>query len=163
VSIGFDRMLNALEAADRVEPFDKWPPYDIARTGEDDYRITVAVPGFSRDELTVTQEHDTLVVSGEKAGKEDAGRYLHHGIAGRVFQHRFELADHVTVTGAGLADGLLVIELKRELPEEMKPRRIAISAGGALPRVAADGIEAGQAAAWMSAQDATDRNTERTT
>lgn len=103
-SIGFDRMLSALEAASRVETIDNWPPYDIAKTGEDDYRITMAVAGFSQDDLALTQEQNMLMVSGQKAF-EDSGDYLHRGIAGRSFQRRFELADHVKVVGASLVNG----------------------------------------------------------
>ncbi len=145
-SIGFDRMLNALEAASRVEQIDNWPPYDIAKTGEDDYRITMAVAGFSQDELTVTQEQNMLVVSGQKTG-EDNGEYLHRGIAGRAFQRRFELADHVKVVGASLVNGLLTIDLKRELPDEMKPRRIEIATDNGLPAVETKKIEADKQAA----------------
>lgn len=125
-SIGFDRLLGALENAGRGGPIDNWPPYDIAKLGEDEYRVTMAVAGFSRDELTITHEPNMLVVSGQKAG-EDNGQYLHRGIAERAFQRRFELADHVEVTGASLMNGLLTIDLKRELPEEMKPRKIEIA------------------------------------
>lgn len=131
-TIGFDRMLRALETASRVTALDNWPPYDIVKTAEDDYRISMAVAGFNEDELTITQEQNMLLVSGQKSEDED-GQYLHRGIAGRPFQRRFELADHVKVTGAGLVNGLLTIELKRELPERMKPRRIAIAAGEATP------------------------------
>ena len=145
-SIGFDRMLNALEAASRVESIDNWPPYDIAKLGEDDYRITMAVAGFGESDLTITQEQNMLLVSGQKAG-EDAGEYLHRGIAGRAFQRRFELADHVKVGGASLTNGLLTIDLKREIPEEMKPRRIEIAAGEALPKVTTRQIEAEKQAA----------------
>ncbi|MET3660298.1 Hsp20 family protein [Aquamicrobium ahrensii] len=125
-SIGFDRLVNALEAASRVESIDNWPPYDIAKTDEDDYRITMAVAGFSEDELSITQEQNMLLVAGSKATDENA-QYLHRGIAGRSFQRRFQLADHVRVEGATLVNGLLTIDLRREIPEEMKPRRIAIS------------------------------------
>lgn len=145
-SIGFDRMLNALEAASRVETIDKWPAYDIAKTGEDDYRITMAVAGFGQDELGITQEQNMLLVSGQKAG-EDKAEYLHRGIAGRTFQCRFELADHVKVVGASLVNGLLTIDLKREIPEEMKPRKIEIAAGKALPKVETKQIEAEKQAA----------------
>jgi molecular chaperone IbpA len=145
-SIGFDRVLDALEAASRVESIDKWPPYNIAKIGEDDYRITMAVAGFNQDELTVTQEQNMLVVSGEKTG-EDNGQYLHRGIDGRAFQGRFELADHVKVSDAGLVNGLLTIELKRELPDEMKPRRIAIVSTGSLPKLETKRIDAGKQAA----------------
>ena len=145
-SIGFDRMLNALEAASRVETFDNWPPYDIAKTDDETYRVSLAVAGFSPDELSITQEQNMLMVSGQKAG-EDNGQYLHRGIAGRAFQRRFELADHVKVVGANLVNGLLTIDLKRELPEEMKPRRIEIATGEALPQAETRQIEAGKHAA----------------
>ncbi|PBB79264.1 molecular chaperone Hsp20 [Mesorhizobium sp. WSM3879] len=135
-SIGFDRMLNALETASRIETADNWPPYDIAKSGEDDYRITMALAGFSQDELAITQEQNMLMVSGQKAG-EDNGEYLHRGIAGRAFQRRFELADHVKVVDASLVNGLLTIDLKREIPEEMKPRRIEITADKSSPKAAA--------------------------
>lgn len=144
--IGFDRMLNALEAASRVEAIDSWPPYDIAKLGDDDYRITMAVAGFGQDELTLTQEQNMLVVSGRKAG-EDNDRYLYRGIAGRDFQRRFELAEHVKILGASLADGLLTIDLRREIPEDMKPRRIPITAAQALPKAQPRQIAASQQAA----------------
>ena len=145
-SIGFDRMLNALEAASRIETVDNWPPYDIAKTSEDDYRISMAVAGFAQDELDITQEQNMLMVSGQKAG-EDKGEYLHRGIAGRAFQRRFELADHVKVVGASLVNGLLTIDLKREIPEEMKPRRIEIAADKAMAKGATKKIEAERQAA----------------
>ncbi|WP_273786725.1 Hsp20 family protein [Brucella intermedia] len=145
-SIGFDRMLNALEAASRVESIDNWPPYDIAKLGEDDYRITMAVAGFGEKELTLTREQNMLLVAGQKADEESV-QYLHRGIAGRAFQRRFELADHVKVVGASLVNGLLTIDLKREIPEEMKPRRIEIAAGEALPKVETKQIEAEKQAA----------------
>jgi molecular chaperone IbpA len=132
-SIGFDRLFGALEAASRLDPAGNWPPYDIVKTDDDDYRITMAVAGFSRDELTITHEPNLLVVSGQKAG-QDNGRYLHHGIAERTFQRRFELADHVKIVAANLENGLLTVDLKRELPEAMKPRRIEIATGTALPK-----------------------------
>jgi molecular chaperone IbpA len=145
-SIGFDRMLNALETASRVETIDNWPPYDIVRSGEDAYRISMAVAGFGQDELSITQEPNMLMVSGQKAG-EDSGQYLHRGIAGRAFQRRFELADHVKVVGASLVNGLLTIDLKREIPEEMKPRRIEIAGDQSLPKVEAKQIETEKRAA----------------
>lgn len=145
-SIGFDRMLSALESASRVETIDNWPPYDIAKTGEDDYRITMAIAGFSQDDLVITQEQNMLMVSGQKSDEDDS-QYLHRGIAGRSFQRRFELADHVKVVGANLMNGLLTIDLKREIPEEMKPRRIEIAAGEALPAAETKQIEAEKQAA----------------
>jgi molecular chaperone IbpA len=133
-SVGFDRIFDVLENASRLTTIDNWPPYDIAKSGEDDYRITMAVAGFSQDELTITHQPNMLVVSGSQAGEEN-GEYLYRGIAGRAFERRFELADHVKVAGASLENGLLTIDLKREIPEEMKPRRIAIgSAAKAKPQ-----------------------------
>ena len=141
-SVGFDRMLDALESASRVASIDNWPPYDILRLGEDDYRIDMAVAGFTQDDLTITQEQNMLMVAGQKSDEgEENGQYLHHGIAGRAFQRRFDLADHVKVVGASLMNGLLTIDLKRELPEEMKPRRIAVATGEALPKVEAKRTE----------------------
>ena len=133
-SIGFDRVFDLLENASRTPSVDNWPPYDIARTGEDAYRITMAVAGFGQDELSIVHELNMLVVSGERIA-EDNGDYLHRGIAGRPFERRFELADHVKVTGAGLVNGLLTIDLQREIPEEMKPRKIEIGGGKAGSRI----------------------------
>ncbi|CAH2401026.1 Hsp20 family protein [Mesorhizobium ventifaucium] len=129
-SVGFDRIFNMLENASRAATIDNWPPYDIAKVGEDDYRITMAVAGFSQDELTISHQPNMLVVSGSQNG-EDNGEYLYRGIAGRAFERRFELADHVKVAGASLENGLLTVDLKREIPEEMKPRRIAIAGSAA--------------------------------
>lgn len=145
-SIGFDRIFNLLESASGVEAIDNWPPYDITKAGDDSYRITMAVAGFSQDELTVTHEPNLLTVAGQKSG-EDNTQYLHHGIAGRAFQRRFGLADHVKVANASLENGLLTIDLKRELPEEMKPRRIAIAGASALPKVEAPQAKAEKRAA----------------
>ena len=125
-SIGFDRVFDLLENATRVQAIDNWPPYDIARTGNDSYRITMAVAGFGQDELEISAQPNLLVVTAEKRA-EASGEYLHRGIATRSFTRRFELADHVKVTGATLVNGLLTIELARELPDAMKPRRIPIT------------------------------------
>jgi molecular chaperone IbpA len=138
--IGFDRVFDLLESADRAATTDSWPPYDIVQTGEDAWRITMAVAGFSQDELTLTQEQNMLVVQGARSA-EDKAQYLHRGIAGRTFERRFELADYVRVTSAGLENGLLTIDLVRELPEAMKPRRIAVG------KADAKAIEGGKAAA----------------
>jgi molecular chaperone IbpA len=132
-SIGFDRVFDLLENANRVEAIDNWPPYDIAKTGDDTYRITMAVAGFSQEELEISAQPNLLMVTGQK-GAQAGGEYLHHGIAARSFTRRFELADHVKVTGATLVNGLLTIELQREIPEAMKPRRIEIASS---PSVAA--------------------------
>lgn len=129
-SIGFDRVFDLLDNASRVSSIDNFPPYDIAKTGEDAYRIQMAVAGFGQDELSITTEPNLLIVSGEKA-TDKQGEFLHRGIANRNFTRRFELADHVKVMAANLVNGLLTVELQREIPEAMKPRRIAI--GGSAP------------------------------
>lgn len=145
-SIGFDRVFDLLENASRTTSADNWPPYDIARTADDTYRITMAVAGFAPDELSVMHEPNMLVVAGERAA-EDNGDYLHRGIAGRPFERRFELADHVKVVNASLVNGLLTIDLKREIPEEMKPRRIEIATSKATSKAAPKTIAAEQEAA----------------
>jgi len=126
-TVGFDRMLGALEAATRATGSDNWPPYDIVRTGENEYRIDMAVAGVDQDDITITQERNTLTVTGHR-NEEPGGQveYLHRGIAGRGFERQFELVDHVNVVNACLVNGLLTIKLHRELPEAMKPRRIEI-------------------------------------
>jgi molecular chaperone IbpA len=130
-SVGFDRIFDLLENATRVQAIDNWPPYNIEKVGEDQYRITMAVAGFSPDELNLTSQPNWLVVSGQKQGEEST-QYLHRGIATRSFERRFELADHVKVKDARLDNGLLTIELVREVPEEMRPRRIEVQAWNAL-------------------------------
>ena len=132
-TVGFDRMFDLLRHSTRggVDEHHNYPPYDIERTGEDSYRVTLAVAGFRPEELTVTAQQNLLLVTGDRHGNGgDPQRHvLYRGIAGRSFERRFELADHVKVVGASLADGLLTIELQREVPETMRPRRIEI--GGA--------------------------------
>lgn len=123
-SVGFDRVFSLLENASRTQA-DNWPPFDTVKLSEDAYRITMAVAGFAQNELDISMQPNLLIVSGEHKG-DDSLEYLHRGIANRAFTRRFELADHVHVTQASLANGLLSIELKREIPEAMKPRRIAI-------------------------------------
>jgi molecular chaperone IbpA len=130
-SVGFDRIFDLLENATRVQAIDNWPPYNIEKADEDQYRITMAVAGFSPDELNLTSQPNWLVVSGQKQGEEST-QYLHRGIATRSFERRFELADHVKVKDARLDNGLLTIELVREVPEEMRPRRIEVQAWNAL-------------------------------
>jgi molecular chaperone IbpA len=127
-TIGFDRVFDLLENASRAQSFESWPPYDIVRTSEDSYRITMAVAGFSESELTITHQPNLLIVAGNKP--ETEGEYLHRGIPGTSFDRRFELADHVKVANADLRNGLLTVTLVREVPEEMKPRKISINAGG---------------------------------
>ena len=131
-SVGFDRMLDLLQHSTRGGAEENYPPYDIERTGEDSYRVTLAVAGFRPEELTVTAQQNLLLVAGDKraGGGEQQRQVLYRGIAGRSFERRFELADHVKVVGANLSDGLLTIELRREVPEAMRPRRIEIGGAG---------------------------------
>ena len=133
-AIGFDRMADMLSNAQRVDS-NGYPPYNIESLGEDHYRITMAVAGFSRDELDIVSEQNTLSVSGSKAeaveDNDDDREFLYRGIANRSFERRFQLADHVKVAGADLENGLLHVELQRELPERMKPRKIEIGSGDA--------------------------------
>jgi molecular chaperone IbpA len=128
-AVGFDRLATLLEAAAKAETSSGYPPYNIETVGEDAYRIELAVAGFRPDELTVDVKENVLTVAGRKAASDEGRRYLHRGLAERNFDRRFQLADHVAVIDAQLADGLLSISLKRELPESLKPRRIEIAAG----------------------------------
>lgn len=126
--VGFDRIFDVLDTASRVQPFDNWPPYDIIKKGEDHYRIVMAVAGFEQDELMLTDRPNLLIVSGAKNDEQESqdSVYLHKGIAAREFERRFELADYVKVAHASLRDGLLTIELQRDIPDALKPRRIEI-------------------------------------
>jgi molecular chaperone IbpA len=131
-TVGFDRMARIMDAAMAAErPTRSYPPYNIARRDEDHYRITLAVAGFGESDLHVQTLNGRLVVTGRVEGDEEGVQYLHRGIAGRSFEHVFQLADHLRVTGARLDNGLLHIELERELPEALKPRTIAIASGAA--------------------------------
>lgn len=145
-SIGFDRVFNLLENAQRARSVSDWPPYDIVKTGDDSYRIAIAVAGFSRDDLDITFQSNLLTVTGRKQDAPAEG-YLHRGIASRPFEHRFELADHVRVDSADLNNGLLSIELVREIPEEMKPRKISIESAPALGKLGSPAQIEGQKAA----------------
>lgn len=124
-AIGFDRLTDALESANRADA-GGYPPYNIELTGEDQYRITLAVAGFSADEIDIEVKENMLTVSGKKNPDVADRKYLHRGIAERGFQRSYQLADYVRVDGADLKDGLLHIQLVREVPEAMKPRRIKI-------------------------------------
>ena len=134
-TVGFDRLFSMLDqvgGGDANAP--TYPPYNIERTGENAYRITVAVAGFTEADLSIESKENTLTIRGEKQAKtEEAGEVLYQGIAARTFERRFQLADHVEVRGAALENGLLHVDLVREIPEAMKPRRIAI--GGNTPKV----------------------------
>jgi molecular chaperone IbpA len=124
-TIGFDRLDEVMDFA--LQANESYPPYNIEATGEDAYRVTLAVAGFEPDELTVTQRENMLIVGGaRKKDEQEQSEVLWQGIAARPFQHRFQLADYVKVTGAKLVNGLLTIDLARELPEAMKPRTIQI-------------------------------------
>ncbi|MDH3595218.1 MAG: Hsp20 family protein [Rhodospirillales bacterium] len=132
-TVGFDRLTSLLDTASRVDEATLgYPPYNIEKTGEETYRITMAVAGFGEADLDVTVQENSLVIKAGKAKPEaDKGvRYLHRGIATRAFERRFDLADHIQVTGARLENGILSIELEREVPEAMKPRSIAIETKG---------------------------------
>jgi molecular chaperone IbpA len=126
--VGFDRLADLLDSAS-TEAATGYPPYNIERTDENAYRIEIAVAGFKPDELAIEVKENLLTVEGRKVANDDTRRFLHRGLAERNFQRRFQLADYVVVTDAKLADGLLQISLKRELPEALKPRRIEITAG----------------------------------
>jgi molecular chaperone IbpA len=127
-TVGFDRfadMMDRVLASDVSQP--TYPPYNIEKTDENAYRISIAVAGFAADDLSVEVKENQLVVSARKAEEDEGRTYLHRGIATRAFERRFHLADHVRVTGASHADGMLHIDLEREIPEALKPRRIAIT------------------------------------
>lgn len=132
-TVGFDRLFSMLDSMGQPDSAQTYPPYNIERTGEDAYRITMAVAGFGEDELHLEAHRNVLTVKGEKSEQKDGegAELLYRGIAGRTFERRFQLADHVEVSGAELKNGLLHIDLVREVPEELKPRRIAISASKA--------------------------------
>jgi molecular chaperone IbpA len=131
-SIGFDRLFDLVDESLRYEPEDNYPPCNITRTGENTYRIALAVAGFRPDQINVSVNQNMLIVSGTADQSQDKGEYLYRGIAGRSFERRFNLADYVEVKGANIDDGLLQIALQLELPEAMKPRRIDIKSGNAI-------------------------------
>ena len=126
-AIGFDRLARLVEGSRGAEP-QAYPPYNIERVGEDQYVLTMAVAGFSEAEIELELRADTLTITGNPAQTDAQRSYLHRGIAGRAFERRFVLADHLVVKGAELANGLLHVSLQREVPEALKPRRIAINA-----------------------------------
>ena len=135
-TVGFDRVFNLLDAvSSQASSTNGYAPYNIEKAGENAYRIVMAVAGFSEAELNVTQKENELQVAGQAAanGEEDKKQYLYRGIAGRNFDRRFQLADHVKVVGAKLTNGLLTIELQREVPEEKKARAIPVVNGGEQP------------------------------
>ena len=134
-TIGFDRLFDMLETSGRGAASDNYPPFNLERVAEDRYRITLAVAGFTRDEIEITAQQNLLLVAGRKDDKAPKGDFLHVGIANRSFERRFELADFVLVQDARLNDGLLVVDLVREIPEAMKPKTVAIKTGAPLAAV----------------------------
>jgi molecular chaperone IbpA len=133
-TVGFDRLFDMLENSSAGQTQENYPPFDLIKTGENDYRIELAVAGFKPGEIDITAQQNVLIVSGRKTEEnEQKGQdYIYRGIANRSFERRFALADHIQVKGADLKDGLLAIELVREIPEAMKPRKIDI--GGSQPK-----------------------------
>ena len=134
-TVGFDRLFDMLENSSVGQGQENYPPFDLIKLGENDYRIELAVAGFKPDEIDITAQENVLLVSGRKKEEAEEGKgsdYIYRGIATRSFERRFALADHIQVRGADLKDGLLAIELKREIPEAMKPRKIEI--GGTQPQ-----------------------------
>jgi molecular chaperone IbpA len=130
-TVGFDRLFQLLDSVGGVESdASTYPPYNIERTADNQYRITMAVAGFTKDEIDIQVKEQSLTVKGEKKAAEKEAQYLHRGIAARSFERRFQLADHVEVTGADLADGLLHIDLVRNVPERLKPRSVQIGTSG---------------------------------
>ena len=127
-TVGFDRMFDLLENLNKAEA-GGYPPYNIERLDENQYRITLAVAGFAENDLDIELHETALTIKGARPESDNGRTYLHQGIAGRSFERRFQLADHVRVDGATLENGLLNIELKREVPESMKPRKVTISNG----------------------------------
>lgn len=139
-TIGFDRLFSMFDQAAGVETMPSYPPYNIERTGENAYRISVAVAGFAASDLSIETRENTLTIKGSRERRDEDGpprEMLYQGIAARAFERRFQLADHVHVTGATLENGLLHVDLLRELPEAEKPRQIPIVTAGAKPQVAA--------------------------
>ncbi|MCO5065046.1 MAG: Hsp20 family protein [Rhizobiaceae bacterium] len=135
-TVGFDRLFNMLDTLATPEGGQTYPPYNIERTGENSYRISMAVAGFSEDEISIEAHRNVLTVKGERATETsgEGSEILYRGIASRSFERRFQLADHVEVNGAALKNGLLHIDLQRNIPEELKPRKIDIGAGDSKAR-----------------------------
>jgi len=137
-TVGFDRLFDLLERQARASAGDNYPPFNIERRGDDNYRITLAVAGFKPADLDITAQQNLLVIKGQRTETPE-GHFLHVGIANRAFERRFELADFVRVEGADLADGLLIIDLVRAVPEAMKPKKVLIGGGSAKPLTVVEG------------------------
>ena len=131
-AIGFDRLVRLMDSAAATAEL-SYPPYNIVKTGDDSYTLTMAVAGFGPDDIELTAKENTLVITGRVAAESAQGEVLYRGIAGRAFERKFALADHIVVEGADLQNGLLHVALKRVVPEALKPRRIAVN--GAAPRI----------------------------
>jgi len=144
-TVGFDRLFDLLESGTRGQGADDYPPFNLEKSGDDQYRITLAVAGFRREEIEIIAQQNLLVVSGRKGEESDTSSYLHRGIAARPFERRFQLADFVEVRGAEFENGLLRIDLKREIPEAMKPRRIDIEGSAGTERLAGPDSQAAAA------------------
>jgi molecular chaperone IbpA len=125
-TVGFDRLPSLFDAASRLDETPSYPPYNIEKTGTDSYRIVMAVAGFSPDEVSVVAQANSLAITGKTQRDETQAKYLYRGIAARAFERRFDLADHISVTGASLNNGLLSVDLVRQVPEAMKPRTIRV-------------------------------------
>ena len=134
-AIGFDRLAQMMDQVSGFDTEGGFPPYNIERTGENQYRIAMAVAGFKPEELKIEVKDTTLTVSGEKQPEAEGRTYLHRGIAARTFERRYQLADHVDVTAAGFENGLLNIDLVRNLPERMKPRSVTITSGESVKQI----------------------------
>jgi molecular chaperone IbpA len=143
-AIGFDRLARLLETARTAPDAQSYPPYNIEKTGEDSYVLTMAVAGFGPNDIEVVARENTLTVAGRAPQGEEGRSFLYRGIAGRAFERRFVLADHIVVEGANLENGLLQLNLKRVVPEALKPRRIAVQSGS--PAIANEQGEQAQAA-----------------
>jgi molecular chaperone IbpA len=143
-TVGFDRLFDMLENSSLGQGQENYPPFDLIKAGDNDYRIELAVAGFTPDEIDITSHQNQLIVSGRKGeeSEQQARDYVYRGIANRSFERRFALADHIQVKGADMKDGLLIIELKREIPEAMKPKRINI--GSVEPREGGSAISGGE-------------------
>ena len=146
-TVGFDRLFDLLESTARNSGGDNYPPFNIERRGDDEFRITLAVAGFKAADLDITAQQNLLVIQGKKRDETVDGEMIHLGIANRGFERRFELADYVRVANADLSDGLLVIDLVREVPEAMKPKKVSINGQPTLEVIDSDGEDSDEKAA----------------
>ena len=148
-TVGFDRLFDMLENSGTGNGGENYPPFDLIKSGDNTYRIELAVAGFKPEEIDITAQQNVLIVTGRKAeeSEQKGSDYIYRGIATRSFDRRFALADHIQVTGADLKDGLLQVELKREIPEAMKPKKIAIGGAGRKDQAAIGGGDGKESAA----------------